>query len=86
MFSSTTFCNDSNLDTLDECGFETEDFGNGTVIVRTVPVFADDTDITPLIDEIASGNMRVYKDGKIAYIKEGEVLYKVISQDLNLCI
>ncbi len=42
-----------NLDTICEAGFDIEDFGNGTVIVRSCPIDLDNCEITPLIDEIA---------------------------------
>ena len=43
-----------NLQTIAEAGFDIEDFGNGTVIVRSCPINLDDCDIIPLVDEIAS--------------------------------
>ena len=43
-----------NLQTIAEAGFDVEDFGNGTVIVRSCPINLDDCDIIPLVDEIAS--------------------------------
>lgn len=42
-----------NLEMILEAGFEVEDFGNGTVIVRSCPIDLDDREIAPLIDEIA---------------------------------
>lgn len=42
-----------NLEMLFEAGFEAEDFGNGTVIVRSCPIDLDNQEIAPLIDEIA---------------------------------
>lgn len=42
-----------NLETILSAGFEVEDFGNGTVIVRSCPIDLDDREIAPLIDEIA---------------------------------
>ncbi len=42
-----------NLETISAAGFEVEDFGNGTVIVRSCPIDLDDREIAPLIDEIA---------------------------------
>ena len=38
---------------LTERGFEVEDFGNGTVIVRSCPMDLDSCEIIPLITEIA---------------------------------
>lgn len=42
-----------NLETISRAGFEVEDFGNGTVIVRSCPIDLDNQEIAPLIDEIA---------------------------------
>ncbi len=42
-----------NLETISQAGFEVEDFGNGTVIVRSCPIDLDNQEIAPLIDEIA---------------------------------
>ncbi len=43
----------NNTDLLLSAGFETEDFGNGTVIIRAVPAPLKDQDINLLITEIA---------------------------------
>ena len=42
-----------NLETIAKAGFEIEDFGNGTVIVRSCPMDLEDCEIVPLIGEIA---------------------------------
>ena len=42
-----------NLETIHNSGFEVEDFGNGTVIVRSCPMDLDSCEIIPLITEIA---------------------------------
>ena len=42
-----------NLDTIAKTGFDIEDFGNGTVIVRSCPMDLDNQEIEPLISEIA---------------------------------
>lgn len=42
-----------NLETILQAGFEVEDFGNGTVIVRSCPIDLAHQEIAPLIDEIA---------------------------------
>mgnify|MGYP003290416323 CR=1 FL=1 len=42
-----------NLETVASCGFDIEDFGNGTVIIRSCPMDLDNCEITPLISEIA---------------------------------
>ncbi len=43
----------SNLSVLREAGFETEDFGSGTVLVRTAPMLLEGTDVAGAIMEIA---------------------------------
>ena len=42
-----------NLETIEKSGFEVQDFGNGTVIVRSCPMDLDNQEIAPLISEIA---------------------------------
>lgn len=42
-----------NLEIIAKAGFEIEDFGNGTVIVRSCPMDLEDCQIVPLIGEIA---------------------------------
>ena len=42
-----------NIETIAKAGFEIEDFGNGTVIVRSCPMDLEDCEIVPLIGEIA---------------------------------
>lgn len=42
-----------NLELISKAGFEIEDFGNGTVIVRSCPMDLEDCEIVPLIGEIA---------------------------------
>lgn len=42
-----------NLETVSEAGFDLQDFGNGTIIVRSCPIDLDNQEIAPLIDEIA---------------------------------
>lgn len=44
----------SNIPLLSKCGFEVEDFGNNSVIVREAPSMLDGADISDLILEIAS--------------------------------
>ena len=43
----------SNVSTLEKIGFDIEDFGNNTVIVRAVPAILDAEEITFLVSEIA---------------------------------
>ena len=42
-----------NLETIASSGFDIEDFGNGTVIIRSCPMDLDNCEIAPLISEIA---------------------------------
>lgn len=42
-----------NIETISNSGFDIEDFGGGTVIVRSCPMDLDSCEITPLIEEIA---------------------------------
>ncbi len=42
-----------NLELISKAGFDIEDFGNGSVIVRSCPMNLDNMDIGPLIEEIA---------------------------------
>ena len=42
-----------NIETISKSGFDIEDFGNGTVIVRSCPMDLDNCEIAPLISEIA---------------------------------
>lgn len=42
-----------NLETISKTGFDIEDFGNGTVIIRSCPMDLDNCEIAPLISEIA---------------------------------
>jgi DNA mismatch repair protein MutL len=44
-----------NREMLHNFGFEVEDFGNSTVIVRTVPEELDDADLPGMLSDIASG-------------------------------
>ncbi len=43
----------SNLDIFSECAFEVEDFGNSTVIVRSIPQYIDVADVNDCIVEMA---------------------------------
>lgn len=51
-----------NLETIRDAGFEVEDFGNGTVIVRSCPIDLDNQEIAPLIDEIAQYLVKSRRD------------------------
>lgn len=45
----------NNTDLLLQSGFEVEDFGNGSVVVRAVPSYLTNEDVSSLIGEIAQG-------------------------------
>lgn len=47
-------CVTENLDLLNEAGFDIDDFGNGSVIVRACPLNLEREDVTALVSEIAS--------------------------------
>ncbi len=43
----------SNLDVLTDAGFDIDDFGSGTVVVRELPVMLIDDDVKALVEEMA---------------------------------
>ncbi len=51
-----------NIETIVKAGFDIEDFGNGTVIVRSCPIDLDNQEIAPLIDEIAQHLIKNRRD------------------------
>ena len=51
-----------NLDLVCKAGFDTEDFGNGSVIVRSCPSSLDSQEIAPLIGELAGYLLKNKKD------------------------
>ena len=56
----------NNLNVFNECAFEVEDFGNSTVIVRSIPQYLDVADVNDCIVEMAehmsSGKNDVYSE------------------------
>lgn len=56
----------SNLDMFAKCSFDVEDFGNGTLLVRSAPQYLDATEIADCITEmsgyIASGKKDIYTE------------------------
>lgn len=50
------------IDTVNSLGFEIEDFGSGSVIVRSVPAFVDAEETAELLSEIASNLANCKKD------------------------
>lgn len=64
----------NNLDLLGQCGFEVEDFGDSTVIVRAVPAILDGCDVSKLISEVA-GNL-LKNNGAISE-KTDDILHSI---------
>ena len=61
----------SNLDVFAEAGFEIEDFGGGTVLVRSAPQYLDMEDIEPSVAEMAgylSENKKDIRSEKMEWI------------------
>lgn len=56
----------SNLDMFSKCSFDVEDFGNGTLLVRSAPQYIDATEIPDCIEEmcgyIASGKNDIFTE------------------------
>ena len=63
-----------NTDALLKSGFEIEDFGNSTVMVRAIPSFLTGEDIPMLISEIASGLMT---SGMVSTEREDDLFHTV---------
>ena len=51
-----------NIDTIAKAGFDIEDFGDGSVIVRSCPMDLEDCEIIPLIGEIAEYILKNRRD------------------------
>ncbi len=64
----------NNLDILEKSGFEIEDFGNSSVIVRAIPTFFTGDNITEVISEIADG---LIKTGRVSAEKEENIFHTV---------
>lgn len=64
----------NNLDILEKSGFEIEDFGNSSVIVRSVPTFFTGDNITEVVSEIADGLIRT---GSVSSEKEENIFHTV---------
>ncbi len=64
----------NNLSLLEESGFEIEDFGNSSVIVRAVPAVLTGEDASSLLSEIASGLMT---SGKVATDRQEHIFHTV---------
>ena len=64
----------SNLEAIEQNGFEIEDFGGGTVLVRSIPAMLKNSDIPLLVSEIAA-ELSVKNNIQIERI--GEILHSV---------
>ena len=64
----------NNLELLLKGGFEVEDFGNSTVIVRGLPTFLTGENISNLLSEIAEG---LVTTGKVSTAREDNVFHTV---------
>lgn len=64
----------SNLEAIEQNGFEMEDFGGGTVLVRSIPAMLKNSDIPLLVSEIAA-ELSVKNNIQIERI--GEILHSV---------
>lgn len=64
----------SNTEMLLKNGFEIEDFGNSTVIVRAIPVFLTGEDIPSLLEEIADG---LKTAGKVQTERQDNLLHTI---------
>lgn len=64
----------SNLSVLEESGFEIEDFGNYTVMVRAIPAFLIGENVPMLISEIAEG---LIKTGSVSTEREEHIFHTV---------
>ena len=64
----------TNIELLEKSGFEAEDFGNSTIVVRAVPVFLVAEDISSLMSEVASNILTV---GKASTEREENIMHTV---------
>jgi len=62
------------LELLGEAGFEIEDFGNSTVLVRAIPAFLTKEDISALVSEIANS---IAVSGKVSTEREDNLFHTV---------
>ncbi len=64
----------SNIPVLLDAGFETEDFGNGVVVVRTVPANLSGEDVSDMLSDIAES---LSKKGKLELERLEEIYHRV---------
>ena len=63
-----------NIELLEKSGFEVEDFGNSSVIVRAIPSFLTGEDVTAVLSEIADG---LISTGKISLNRQEHIFHTV---------
>ena len=57
-----------NIDILNDAGFEIEDFGSGTILIRTAPMYLEKSDIVDTIEEILEYISQNKKDITTEYL------------------
>ena len=63
-----------NISLLEKSGFEVEDFGNNTVLVRAIPSFLTTEDVSSLISEIGES---IIKTGNVSTEREDDLFHTV---------
>ena len=63
-----------NLSLLEKSGFEVDDFGNSTVLVRAIPSFLTSEDVSSVISEIAEN---ILKTGSVSTSREEDLFHTV---------
>ena len=63
-----------NLTLLENSGFEVEDFGNSTVLVRAIPSFLTSEDVSSVISEIAEN---IFKTGLVSTTREDDLFHTI---------
>ena len=63
-----------NIPLLEKSGFEVEDFGNNTILVRAIPSFLTSEDVSSLISEIGES---ILKTGNVSTEREDELFHTV---------
>ncbi len=63
-----------NLSLLEKSGFEVDDFGNSTVLVRAIPSFLTSEDVASVISEIAES---ILKTGSVSTSREDDLFHTV---------
>lgn len=63
-----------NISLLEKSGFEVDDFGNSTVLVRAIPSFLTSEDVSSLMSEIAES---IIKTGAVSTTREDDLFHTV---------